>query len=357
MEQCAAVRAGERDVVGREVFFSDDGGLENGRAVTTAGRLAGAVLGPEGVDDFGAFPPVAVALVGRHVDGVDVDRFTGLDIDPAPLMSARAGGGIEGLDLGLDLLLDVGEEGAHLLGVAAGQLILDHEPRDRVEVHTGHLHAEARAFDQSGASAHETVQHLEVLERACFLVVAVVMVPDPFGGLVGVVRRFGAGGDEHGTENAGASARPPFRHLVDRLAGVAFEIREGVDLGDGEVGFQAGELALRVGKIGHGKTNRLAQFLGQEVGLGLGLDGGAFRALAGSRHRRLRQQFFKGVVTHWAIPDRRPANPTFQRPLAGFPQPPHISPACRIRPCSASAGVGVALRQTSQTPVQRTSSS
>ena len=72
-----------------------------------------------------------------------------------------------------------------------GQFLLDHEPCHRVEVVADHLHPEARAFHKRGATAHEDVRHLQVLERTLLLMIGVVVVPDQFGRVRRIVRRFG----------------------------------------------------------------------------------------------------------------------------------------------------------------------
>jgi len=104
-----------------------------------------------------------------------------------------------------------------------------------------------------------------MLEGACLLMVAVVMVPDKLGCLVGVGRGLGRRSNQHGAENAGTPPRPPFGHLVDGLARIAFQIGERIDLRDGKVRFQAGWLALRIGKIRHRQFDRLAELVGEQL--------------------------------------------------------------------------------------------
>ena len=62
---------------------------------------------------------------------------------PRPLFTVRAVAVVIGHDLRFDLGLDVGEQLFHLLLIDISQLLLDHEPRDWIQIVTEHLHAEA----------------------------------------------------------------------------------------------------------------------------------------------------------------------------------------------------------------------
>ena len=152
-------------------------------------------------------------------------------------MAARALGDIERLDHWLDLSLNLSKEFLHLLWIGAGEFVLDDEPSDRIQVDTRDLKTQARTFDQGGATAHEAVEHLEMLEVLRFLMVGVVHIPDGLGRLPFHPERgcppaskdrstililFGwglhGGGNQHGAKDTAAATSPPFAHLIDGLA-------------------------------------------------------------------------------------------------------------------------------------------
>src|ERR1019366_5447302 len=62
--------------------------------------------------------------------------------------------------------------------VGTGELVLDDEPSDRIQIDTRNLEAKARSFNQCGATAHEAVKHLQILEVPSLLVVGIVHIPN-----------------------------------------------------------------------------------------------------------------------------------------------------------------------------------
>ena len=154
------------------------------------------MFGPEGVDDLRPLPPIPGALIRRNLGGIDVHNLSGLPVYPAAGVASRADRSVERLNEGLDLGLDILEERLDLPGIAAGQLVLCHEPGHGIEVNTRHLEAKPRAFDQSGPASHEDVEHPELAKMPGLLVVAVVMVPDSFSHLGGVTGGLRGGRDQ-----------------------------------------------------------------------------------------------------------------------------------------------------------------
>jgi hypothetical protein len=73
-----------------------------------------------------------------------------------------------------------------------------------------------------------------------------------------VFRSLGGRRDQHRAEHAGATPRPPLRHLVNRLARVAFNDRHLIDGQDREIHLQASFGAIRVVEIDGFKRDRLA---------------------------------------------------------------------------------------------------
>ena len=228
------------------------------------------MLGPEGVNDLRAAPLVGFALLGRQVQRVEVFRHEGFGceltvfselclVNPAALVAARAGCDVERLDERFDLGLDMIEELANHGRVAAGQLVLRNEPSDGVKIHPGHLKAKTGTLHQRRAAAHEWVQYAKLLERAGLLVVGVVMIPDSLRCFVVLLGCLRGCGDEQAPKNAGPPAGPPLGHLVDRLAGVALQVAQGIDGLDGKVHFQARQRPVGIIEIRNGQPHRLAQ--------------------------------------------------------------------------------------------------
>src|ERR1035441_7114469 len=61
-------------------------------------------------------------------------------------------------------------------------LVFHDEPGDGVEVAAEHLHAQAGAFYDGGAAAHEWLGDFEMAQRTACLVVGVINVPNGLGG-------------------------------------------------------------------------------------------------------------------------------------------------------------------------------
>ena len=230
------------------------------RAVAAAGHLTRAVLGPEHVDRLRPVVVVFRPLFRRQRQRIErrPHHLAGGAPRPCPRVAARALAGVERHDLGADFGLHVGEQRLHLRALDAGELVSDHEPGDRVEIGPEHLHAEAGALDDGGAAAHEQVGDLEMTERAPALVVAVVGVPHPLGGGRRIGRRLRRGGDQQRPEHARPPARPPLRHLVDRLAGVALDGGDLIHRQNRKVDLQAGGRPVGIGKVDRRKRRRLA---------------------------------------------------------------------------------------------------
>ena len=212
MKFTAALATDMSPVLDADGFDRHHRAAHDRRAVAAAGHLTRAVLGPEGVDDLWAFVTVILAFVTRDAQRVETGghHLLGRQVRPPSFFTLRAVAAVVGHDLRLDLGLDVGQQLFHLLQIDIGQLLLDHEPRHRIEVIADHLHPKARAFHQCGTAAHEDVGHLQVLERAPRLVVGIVVVPHQLGRVRRVIWRFGGRRDEHRTKHAGA---PPRHHL------------------------------------------------------------------------------------------------------------------------------------------------
>ena len=252
------------------------------RAVAAAGHLAGAVLGPEHVHRLRAVVAVAGAPLRGQRQRIEVrsHHLAGGAPRPGSGVAARTLAGVERHDLRADFRLDVGEQRFHLGALDVRKLVLHHEPGDRVEIGAVHLHAEADALDDGGAAAHEQVGYLEMRERAPLPVIAVVGVPHPLGRVRRIVGRPGRGGDQQRPEHAGPAPRPPFRHLVDRLAGVALDGGDLIDRQNRKVDLQAGRRPAGVGKVDRRQRRRLP---GAHRGRNLG--GQAFRfRRSGARH-------------------------------------------------------------------------
>ena len=224
IEFMTAGRACRWDEVGGQLLFGDDGRAEDRSSMIAVSCVTGSVLGPEGVDDLRPFPPVPAALVRGDLGGIDVHDIVGLPVHPAPRVAPRTGRGVEGLNEGLYLGLDCLEERFDLFGVAARKLVLRHEPGHGIEIDARHLKAKPSAFDQGGPASHEDVEHPELAKMPGLLVVAVVMVPDSFGRLGRIFGRFCGGRDQQAPKDARAATGPPFGHLIDGFARIAFEI-------------------------------------------------------------------------------------------------------------------------------------
>jgi len=102
---------------------------------------------------------------------------------PNPFFAFRTVTAVVRHDLRFDLGFDISEELLHFLQINVGQLLLNHEPRDWVEVVADHLHSEARAFHQGGPAAHKNVRNFELVECPLFLMVRVIAVPDQLCGM------------------------------------------------------------------------------------------------------------------------------------------------------------------------------
>ena len=220
----------------------------DGCAVAAACHLAGAVFGPEGVDDLWAGVAVVAPLLHRQRQWVEAvaHHLLRRQVGPDAALTGRAVAGVKRHDLWLDLGLDVGQQAFDFGQVHIGQLLLDHEPGHRVQVIARHLHAQPRALHQRGAATHEDVGYFQVRKRTLLLVVGVVVVPYMARGMGFVVGRLGGGGNQHRAEYAAAPARPPLAHLVNRLAGIAFDHRHLVDRQDRKIHLQAGLGSERV---------------------------------------------------------------------------------------------------------------
>jgi hypothetical protein len=94
-----------------------------------------------------------------------------LPVHAAARVAPRTGRGVERLNEGLDLGLDIFEDRFDLRWIAAGRLVLRHKPGHGIEIDARHLEAKPRAFDQSGPAAHEDVEHPKLAKMAGFLVV------------------------------------------------------------------------------------------------------------------------------------------------------------------------------------------
>lgn len=100
-----------------------------------------------------------------------------------------------------------------------------------------------------------------------------LMTEDGLGKLQ-VLGRLGRGRDEHGAEHARPAPGPPFRHLIDRLARVAFNHGNLVHRQDREIHLEAGLGAVRIAEIdgfhgdGFAGTNRTRDLLGNLFFLG-----------------------------------------------------------------------------------------
>ena len=207
VECCLARFAGAFDVLDAQFLLRDDRRPEDRRAMVTVRPDTRPVLGPEGVDNLWTFVAVVLAFFGRHGGRFEVGRHLvwvkgevvrlnhGRDAGAAPvpltLVAARAVGDVERPNLRFDLGFDLVEKPLDLIRVRAGQLVLDDEPSDRVEIDAAHLEPQTRALNQCRATAHERVEHLEMLEIFGLLVVGVIHVPDGLGGF-GLVRNGGA---------------------------------------------------------------------------------------------------------------------------------------------------------------------
>ena len=79
---------------------------------------------------------------------------------------------------------------------------------------------------------------------------------------------------------------PPFAHLVDRLAGVAFQRRQRVDRHKGEIDFQTGLGAVGIGEIRHVDLQWLAEVRREVLGERGSLCGGGDAFLLFLRNKR-----------------------------------------------------------------------
>ena len=259
-ERTPAARAAVRPGVHGERLHGHDRRGDDRRPVAAAGHLTGAVLGPEHVDRLGAGVVVLGPLLRAQRQRIELrsHRLAGRAPGPGSRVAARTVAGVERHDRRAHLGFYRGEQRFHLGPLDIGQLVADHEPGDRVEIGAVHVHAEAGALDDGGAAAHEQVGDLETGERAALGVIAVVGVPDLLCRGGRIVRRLGRGGDQQRPEHARPPPRPPLRHLVDRLAGVALDGRHLIHRQDRKVDLQAGRRALGVGEVHGGKRPRPA---------------------------------------------------------------------------------------------------
>src|SRR5690606_14722818 len=168
VEGFTALATGVLPVLDAERLHRHHWAGHDGGAVAAARHLTRAVLGPEGVDDFRAFVLVVLALIQRNGERIKIRRhhLVGGQVSPGTLLSLRTVAVVIRHDLRLDFGLDVGEEPLYFLQIDIRELLLDHEPRDRVEVIADHLHAQARTRHQRGSATHEDIPYLQALERA-----------------------------------------------------------------------------------------------------------------------------------------------------------------------------------------------
>ena len=95
----------------------------------------------------------------------------------------------------------------------------------------------------------ENVCNLQVLQRAFLLVIGVISIPHRLRRLGRIVRRFHRARQQHRAEDGGSAPRPPFRHLINRFAGISLNLRDLVDRQDREIHLDAGLRAVGVGEI------------------------------------------------------------------------------------------------------------
>ena len=260
VESFPALAAGVRPVLDSEHLHRHYVAGHDRRAVAAARHLTRAVLGPEGVNDLRACVLVVLALFTRNGKRVEIGghHLVAGQVRPCSLFTLRAVAVVVRHDLRLDLGFNIGKQLLHLLQINVRQLLLDHEPRDRVEVVADHLHAKTRTFHQRGTATHKNIRYSQVLERPFLLVIGIVIVPDQLGRVRRIIRCFGGRCDQHRAEHTGTPPCPPLRHLVDRLARVAFNHRHLIDRQDGKIHFQAGLGTVGVVEIHGFERNRLA---------------------------------------------------------------------------------------------------
>src|SRR5208282_5530986 len=98
----------------------------------------------------------------------------------------------------------------------------------------------ADELSEGRTAAHEWVGDFEMVERAAFLVVGVINVPDGFSRFALVVRCLHCRRQQHGAKDAGTPSRPPFGHLVDGFTCVALDDSNLIYGDDGKINFETG---------------------------------------------------------------------------------------------------------------------
>ena len=204
VEFVAARRAGVLPVFDAQRFHSHYRAGHDWRPVAAASHLTGAMLGPEGVDDFRPLVGVVLPRLGfqRQRIKINTHYLAGRLMCPGTLLAIRPIAIVEGHDLRLYLDLNVGEQPLYFVEVDVRQLLLHDEPRDWIEIVARHLHAEPRALDQCCAAAHEDVGDLQMLEGTFLLMIGIVVVPDQLGCVCRIIRGLGCRSDQHGTKHA-----------------------------------------------------------------------------------------------------------------------------------------------------------
>ena len=150
MEDRLAALAGQLNVLDTEFLLRNHRSAEDGGAMAAARLGARPVLGPEGIDDLGSFVAIALPLFWRESERIEVGGHLLLDgyailylAEPTADMTTRTLRDIERLNDRLDLGLNLLKEGLYVFWIGAGELILDNEPGNRIEIDTRNLEAQA----------------------------------------------------------------------------------------------------------------------------------------------------------------------------------------------------------------------